>query len=193
MLGISPNIFCAKRHWIFLVRFPLILVNNGGGQRWVFRGLPKSSYPVVFTGLDDRSCVRIESADRKCVDSRSLNSFRHWLEIAAHHEKTFGERENFVSPKSHRKFKNLKSSDFDKHPNFANPLDFRVQIFLFSKSPKFWDKNSSWQSLEPFREAFRFQTFIQAPSLPPPFIFRLRRGNARVSWSKTVNSQSQNW
>ena len=101
MLGISPNIFCAKRHWIFLVRFPLILVNNGG-QRWVFRGLPKSSYPVVFTGLDDRSCVRIESADRKCVDSRALNSFRHWLEIAAHHEKALGERENFVSAKSHR-------------------------------------------------------------------------------------------
>ena len=101
MLGISPNIFCAKRHWIFLVRFPLILVNNGG-QRWVFRGLPKSSYPVVLTGLDDRSCVRIESVDRKCVDSRAFNSFRHWLEIAAHHEKAFGERENFVSAKSHR-------------------------------------------------------------------------------------------
>ena len=38
MLGISPNIFCAKRHWIFLVRFPLVLVNNGarflGADEW---------------------------------------------------------------------------------------------------------------------------------------------------------------
>ena len=78
----------------------------------------------------DRSCVQFGSINRKFVDSHPFNSFRQWLEIAAHHEEAFGERENGASAKSHRKLENLKFSDLDKHPNLVKSIRFSVPLNL---------------------------------------------------------------
>ena len=63
-------------------------------------------------------------------------------------------------------------------------LENQVKIITNLKFPKFmfkpkiYSKKKFFKKKEVFRKAFRSQTFIQAPSLPPPTISNLRRASS---------------